>query len=50
MTVPVLRDAFVAARSAEGAKTIALSAAATEVDARDAKPAAKKAPAKKSEK
>ena len=40
-------DAFVAARSAEGAKTIALSAAATEVDARDAKPAAKKAPAKK---
>ncbi len=44
-------DAFVAARSAEGAKTIALSAHATEVDARDAKPAAKKAakkaPAKK---
>jgi large subunit ribosomal protein L4 len=41
-------DAFVAARSAEGAKTVALSAHATEVDARDnAKPAAKKAPAKK---
>jgi large subunit ribosomal protein L4 len=40
-------DAFVAARSAEGTKTIALSAAATEVDARDSKPAAKKAPAKK---
>jgi len=40
-------DAFVAARSAEGAKTIALSAAATEVDERDAKPVAKKAPAKK---
>ena len=41
-------DAFVAARSAEGAKTVALSAHATEVDARDnAKPAAKKASAKK---
>ncbi len=36
-------DAFVAARSAEGAKTVALSAHATEVDARDGKPAAKKA-------
>ncbi|MEJ7634493.1 50S ribosomal protein L4 [Aeromicrobium sp.] len=40
-------DAFVAARSAEGAKTIALSAAATEVDARDSAKPAKKAPAKK---
>ncbi|AXT83993.1 50S ribosomal protein L4 [Aeromicrobium sp. A1-2] len=41
-------DGFVAARSAEGVETIALSKAATEVDARDkAKPAAKKAPAKK---
>ncbi len=46
-------DAFVAARSTEGAETIKLSAAATEVSAKDAapapkkKPAAKKAPAKK---
>ncbi|WP_456698013.1 50S ribosomal protein L4, sunset domain variant [Aeromicrobium sp. P5_D10] len=40
-------DAFVAARSAEGAETIALSAAATEVSGKDKAPAAKKAPAKK---
>ena len=44
-------DAFVAARSAEGTETIALSKAATEVSANDsapaAKKAAKKAPAKK---
>jgi large subunit ribosomal protein L4 len=41
-------DAFVAARSAEGAKTIALSKAATEVVEKGAaKPAAKNAPAKK---
>ena len=40
-------DAFCAARSAEGTQTVKLSAAATEVDGRDAAPAAKKAPAKK---
>jgi large subunit ribosomal protein L4 len=44
-------DAFVAARSAEGADTVALSAHATEVSGKDAAPApkkaAKKAPAKK---
>jgi large subunit ribosomal protein L4 len=40
-------DAFVAARSAEGSETVALSALATEVSANDKAPAAKKAPAKK---
>jgi large subunit ribosomal protein L4 len=40
-------DAFVAARSAEGSETVALSALATEVSASDKAPAAKKAPAKK---
>jgi large subunit ribosomal protein L4 len=44
-------DAFVAARSTEGAETVALSALATEVSDKDAAPApkkaAKKAPAKK---
>jgi large subunit ribosomal protein L4 len=40
-------DAFVAARSAEGADTVALSAHATEVSDKDAAPAPKKAPAKK---
>ena len=42
-------DAFVAARSAEGADTVKLTQAATEVDGRDVAPkkAAKKAPAKK---
>jgi large subunit ribosomal protein L4 len=40
-------DAFVAARSAEGSETVALSALATEVSAADKAPAAKKAPAKK---
>lgn len=41
-------DAFVAARSAEGAETIKLSAAATEVSAQDAAPASKKSASKKS--
>jgi large subunit ribosomal protein L4 len=40
-------DAFVAARSAEGAATVSLSAHATEVSKNDKAPAAKKAPAKK---
>ncbi len=40
-------DAFVAARSAEGAETIKLSAAATEVSANDKAPAPKKSAAKK---
>ncbi|MGJ9421979.1 50S ribosomal protein L4 [Aeromicrobium sp. CF3.5] len=41
-------DAFVAARSAEGVETIKLSAAATEVSAKDSAPAPKKSAAKKS--
>ncbi|MRK00583.1 50S ribosomal protein L4 [Aeromicrobium sp. S22] len=40
-------DAFVAARSAEGSDTIALSELATEVSSKDAAPAPKKATAKK---
>ena len=40
-------DAFVAARSAEGSETIAISKAATEVSANDKAPAPKKAAAKK---
>lgn len=40
-------DAFVAARSAEGTETIAISKAATEVSANDKAPAPKKAAAKK---
>jgi large subunit ribosomal protein L4 len=40
-------DAFCAARSAEGSQTVKLSAAATEVDARDAAPAALQSPAAK---
>ena len=40
-------DAFVAARSAEGTETVAVSKLATEVSGNDKAPAAKKAPAKK---